>query len=436
MPLYKRPLFIALIDAAILNVVIVATFSVRFSGYVPELNFSVYKSAAPFITLIYIVMLYLQGLYEFDEEDDAVAVFFKVLSSIAAGTVGVAALVFAIHFLPFPRTVMAISAPLMLLSLGMWRVALQQMILRASPPLNAVIIGAGRLADMLSGMMAHDKLPRFRILKVAGTDTLDEVRAMVARGEAEGVIVTDEVYCGASLGFELMREYPQVHVYLIPGVQEIVMGVFHHRLLGDIPLVSLSHKPIAGRMLLLKRLIDFGVSLGILLMFSPLLLFVAALIKLTSKGPVFYTQDRAGMDGRQFNIYKFRTMVSGAEEYTGPTLSTQDDPRVTPVGRLLRRFKIDEIPQIINVFKGEMSMVGPRPERPVFVERFESEIPGFALRKKVLPGLTGLAQVNGTYETDPSLKLKYDMLYIYNYRPLMDLKILYQTAQHLIRVNI
>ena len=134
-------------------------------------------------------------------------------------------------------------------------------------------------------------------------------------------------------------------------------------------------------------------------------------IKLTSPGPVFYTQKRVGRNNKVFQLYKFRTMINNAEARTGPVLSSEKDGRVTKVGRILRMTRIDEIPQLINVLKGDMSIVGPRPERPVFVEKYCKELPDYAYRHMINTGITGLAQVSGKYSTSPQDKLRYDLLY-------------------------
>lgn len=432
----KKPLLAALADAILINLTILATFSVRFAGNVPLRNLEAYQNTGIYITLIYLLILYLQGLYDFDEEDDSVAVLFKVVSSVTVGTIGVMALTFLSRDFAYPRTVLALSWALLSVVISMWRVSINEWMLRRLPVKNAVIFGGGEVADAIVKYLGEVKKPRFRVRRIVEKGGAGALRSLIAQKQAQSVIITETAENGSELGFELSRRHPELSVYIVPGVHQIVMGTFHHRILGDVPLVSVSHKPIAGRLLLLKRTIDFAASLLILALSSPVLLLAAAAVKLTSKGPVFYTQDRLGLNGKIFWINKFRTMIEGAEEETGPTLATSEDPRITPVGRLLRRFKIDEFPQIWNVLRGDMSMVGPRPERPEFVEEFERDIPGYAERKKVLPGITGLAQVNGKYDTDPAMKLKYDMLYIYNYRPIMDVMILYQTVQHLIRENL
>lgn len=174
----------------------------------------------------------------------------------------------------------------------------------------------------------------------------------------------------------------------------------------------------------LIRLLDLAGALAVLVLALPAMIVSALLIKVTSPGPVFYKQERVGLGGRPFTLYKFRTMVQDAEKHTGPVLATKGDDRVTPVGRLLRRMRIDELPQIYNVLRGDMSLVGPRPERPFFVQRHEV-LRG--VRLAVKPGLTGLAQVRSFYDLKPSHKVKYDQLYVQNRSVFLNLSILLQT---------
>ncbi|MGQ9609406.1 MAG: sugar transferase [bacterium] len=182
--------------------------------------------------------------------------------------------------------------------------------------------------------------------------------------------------------------------------------------------------------LYVKRIIDIIVGLFGLILFSPLILVVAILIKLDSKGPVFFSQERVGKNGKIFKIYKFRTMKKDAEEKTGPTWATDDDPRTTYIGKKLRKTKIDEIPQFVNLLKGDMSLVGPRPERPCFVDKFKKYIPGYERRLDVLPGITGLAQLRNGYDKDaPRLirKLRFEITYIKKMSLSMDIKLIIET---------
>jgi lipopolysaccharide/colanic/teichoic acid biosynthesis glycosyltransferase len=172
------------------------------------------------------------------------------------------------------------------------------------------------------------------------------------------------------------------------------------------------------------RVFDITGSVILLLLTSPLFLFSAVVVKVTSRGPVIYKQKRVGKAGRVFTLYKFRTMIDGAEKQTGPVWAQIDDQRVIPVGRFLRRSRLDELPQLFNIFRGDMSLVGPRPERPYFVSRHMA-LQG--VRLSVKPGLTGLAQVRAFYDLKPEHKLKYDMLYIHHRSLLLNIYILLQT---------
>jgi len=179
-----------------------------------------------------------------------------------------------------------------------------------------------------------------------------------------------------------------------------------------------------------KRIMDLLLSTVAIIILSPLCLLVAILIKLTSPGPVFYSQTRSGKDGKHFEIYKFRTMRTDAEKNSGPVWAKAQDSRITPIGNFLRKSRIDEIPQFINVLKGDMSVIGPRPERPMFVKQLESQIGDYRKRLSVKPGITGLAQVHHRYDesiTDVRKKVKYDILYIKNICFLTDLRIILRT---------
>jgi len=188
----------------------------------------------------------------------------------------------------------------------------------------------------------------------------------------------------------------------------------------------------------LKRLFDLLVCMLLLPVAGPLMALAAVAIKVTSPGPVFYRQRRVGQDGQQFVLWKLRTMHQAAEEKTGPVWASESDPRVTPVGQLLRKTKIDELPQLVNVLKGEMSLVGPRPERPEFVRQFSQMMLMYSHRHAVRPGITGWAQVNRGYdtaETDVFRKLRYDLYYVHNISLGLDLLIIARTVFILLGVS-
>jgi Undecaprenyl-phosphate glucose phosphotransferase len=219
-----------------------------------------------------------------------------------------------------------------------------------------------------------------------------------------------------------------VEVKVVPDLVQVMALRARLEELDGIPIINIHDVPLRGFNSVLKRAIDIGISAAGLLALSPLIALVAILIKRTSQGPAFFRQERMGLDGRSFWVWKFRSMYDGAERDTGPVWAREDDPRCTPVGRFLRRSNLDEIPQLWNVLRGDMSLVGPRPERPFFVEQFKQRIPQYMLRHKVKAGLTGWAQVNGWRgNTSIEKRIEYDLYYIENWSVMLDLKIMWMT---------
>jgi exopolysaccharide biosynthesis polyprenyl glycosylphosphotransferase len=196
-----------------------------------------------------------------------------------------------------------------------------------------------------------------------------------------------------------------------------------------VPFIHLRESPLHGWNRVAKRVFDVVFSLGLLVLLSPALLALALAVRLTSSGPVLFRQERMGLDGQRFGMLKFRTMRVDAEAGTGPVWARAEDPRRTPVGAFLRGFSLDELPQFVNVLRGEMSVVGPRPERPVFVERFRQTVPGYMLRHKVKSGITGWAQVHGLRgNTSLEARIQYDIEYIERWSLWLDLRIITLTV--------
>ncbi|CEK39376.1 MAG: exopolysaccharide biosynthesis polyprenyl glycosylphosphotransferase [Paraclostridium sordellii] len=178
-----------------------------------------------------------------------------------------------------------------------------------------------------------------------------------------------------------------------------------------------------------KRMLDILASIIGLIIGIPLIVIFGLIVKMEDRGPIFYKQERLGKNLKVFYIYKIRSMRVDAEKIGGAQWAQKDDPRITKTGKFIRKTRIDEIPQLFNILKGDMSLIGPRPERPELTYKFEKEIPGFIKRLKVKPGLTGLAQVNGGYEITPNEKLKWDLIYIKNRNIIMDIKIILKTVR-------
>ena len=229
------------------------------------------------------------------------------------------------------------------------------------------------------------------------------------------------------VGIISLCEREKVGIRVFPDVFQIMASEVSISDLGGLPLLTIRDVALQGWKLTLKRVMDIIFSGIFLIMSSPFLLLTALLVKLESPGPVFYTQERMGLDARPFKIIKFRSMRKDAEK-EGPGWTQENDPRRTRLGTLMRRLEIDEMPQLINVFIGDMSLVGPRPERPVYVEQFRQSIPRYMDRHREKAGMTGWAQVNGLRgDTSIAERTKYDLWYIENWSIALDIKIIIRT---------
>lgn len=226
-----------------------------------------------------------------------------------------------------------------------------------------------------------------------------------------------------------MCEKSGVHTKFIPDYNNIIPTKPHTEDLLGLPVINIRHVPLNNALnAFAKRCVDIFGAVVALTLFSPVMLAVVCIIKATSPGPLIFKQERIGRQNKPFNMYKFRSMVVQTESEEKGKWTTQNDPRVTPIGKFIRKTSIDELPQLINVLKGDMSLVGPRPERPQFVEKFKEEIPRYMVKHQVRPGLTGWAQVNG-YRGDTSIRkrIEYDLYYIENWTIGFDFKIIIMT---------
>ena len=221
----------------------------------------------------------------------------------------------------------------------------------------------------------------------------------------------------------------RVRSYVSPKLTDIMLRGARNITLFDTPLLLVKGTGLTPAERVAKRAMDILISAIVLLILSPLMLLIAAAIKLEDGGPIFFRQKRLTRHGREFDILKFRSMVVDAEKYAGAVLATDNDPRITRVGRIIRPFRLDELPQLINILKGDMSIVGPRPERKVIADEYCKDIPEFAYRLKVRGGLTGYAQIYGKYNTSAYDKLRLDLMYIENYSLLLDIKLMILTIR-------
>jgi exopolysaccharide biosynthesis polyprenyl glycosylphosphotransferase len=261
--------------------------------------------------------------------------------------------------------------------------------------------------------------------------TYSDIPAIVKRERIPAIIVA-HVSGSANEILKILNYCGDISVtiYMVPSLTDVITGHLKTHQIFGIPLMVLLQDHMPGWQAQIKRLMDLMVSAVVLVLGAPFWLCVAATIRLNSPGPIIYKQVRVGRNGRNFTVYKFRSMYQDAEKRSGPAWATENDPRITPVGRFIRKTRLDEIPQFWNVLRGEMSLVGPRPERPYFVEQLKTEIPWYVRRIKMKPGITGWAQVKHKYDAsieDVKQKVMYDLYYFENMSIVLDIKIILQT---------
>jgi len=308
----------------------------------------------------------------------------------------------------------------------------------------AVVLGGGELAAEVVHRIRSRPDVGIQILGVVG-DKRDEqaniggvpwlggyadLRAVLDRHTIDQVILALSYEDQARLGglLEAVGDEP-VTIHVVPDLFRFASLRGGVEEFEGMPFIHLRDSPLHGWSQVAKRGFDVVFSLAVLVGLSPLLALIAAGVKVTSRGPVLFRQERMGLDGQRFHMLKFRTMRDDAEADTGPVWTSVSDPRRVPFGAVLRRFSLDELPQFANVLRGEMSVVGPRPERPVFVEHFRRTVPGYMLRHKVKSGLTGWAQVNGLRgNTSLEKRIEYDLEYIERWSFAFDLKIIALTV--------
>jgi Undecaprenyl-phosphate glucose phosphotransferase len=309
---------------------------------------------------------------------------------------------------------------------------------------RALIVGTGRVARKTARALRHaswmgiknlgfieDQPSRWTSdLNILGT--MNELPTLIARYGVTHVFISLPLsrYHEARRVFDVLSK-TLVEVRLVADVPDLAGLSLTTTNLDGLPVIGLRESPHFGLNVVVKRVMDVAVALAGLVVLSPLLALIALLVKLTSPGPVFYRQERCGLNGELFQMLKFRSMRVDAEQQTGAVWARKDDPRRTRLGAFLRATSLDELPQLINVLKGDMSLVGPRPERPVFIQQFSKTIPNYMARHCVKSGITGWAQVHG-WRGNTSLRkrVQYDLYYITHWTPWLDLRILWMTLFH------
>lgn len=446
-------------DMVMVSVAWVLAFNLRFSGILPIPKgipaTVLYYKLIPFLWVIWFVALAASGFYRrTGRHRSAFVEALDILQSCALATIAFIAFTYVYEEYRYSRVVMVIFAGLhpwlVIGGRSLIRKALRRY-RRLSPARRTLLIGSGDCLGMATSLVQEaSDLSRDEILgavlvgdpasiSIAEAFCLKKGLKIVPRpaewvdffskNPCESVLIALPHRATEFLETDLERIADQVpDVKFVPDLTRFTRFAAGVDLVGGVPVVSIHDSPLSGMGSVLKRLLDLlGAVVGIAL-FGPLMLIIALIIKLTSPGPVLYRQERMGLDGKTFFALKFRSMPVDAEAATGAIWASSGDGRATPFGRFLRRSSMDETPQFFNILRGDMSLVGPRPERPVFVEQFRRNIPGYYLRHKTKAGLTGWAQVNGWRgNTSIEKRIECDLFYIQNWSLSFDLKIIVLT---------
>ncbi len=396
------------------------------------------------VLLLQFVTLYFLGFYDAPRPRGRVELTRRLAGAALFQAMALIAWWFLAHR-EFPRSVAVLFVILDFTLLFGWRQLLDRTESRRER--RVAIAGANAAARELASTLASEPWHGLRVVgwvsipgKVVNGETealgphlgtTEDLPALLAAGRIDDILLvgSDDSWQTRLIDGLAGTRPDHTSVLLLPGPFESLIGRMRYRWVHDLPLIEVVRETEWRINWPLKRLLDLVAGLVLLLLASPLAAVCALAVRATSDGGILYRQTRVGLGQKPFTLYKFRTMRQDAEADSGEVLAQPGDARLTPIGALLRRFRLDEIPQLFNVLQGTMSLVGPRPERPGFVRRYLREVPGYAERFSLAPGLTGLAQVNGDYYSSPQNKLRYDLAYMANWTLWLDLSILLRTIK-------
>ena len=462
--------FYVLSDALFASSAFLLAYAVRFGTDIIPITkgvppFAQYVNLIPFVAILTPLAFQLQGVYRLRRGRSRVDDFFAVLvGTILAVVLAAAATLYVqTYLLSEPekaRGAYEVSQPVwaifLVLNVAMTyasREAVRGMLerrWRAGVGLKRILIaGAGELGRMVAERVLHHRELGYQVVGFvddrAGGDhigyrglpllgTLSEAGEIAERERVDFLYVALPLEEHARL-LDLIEITSRqcIDIKVVPDLLQFIALRARLEDLDGLPVINLNDVPLQGVHAWIKRGIDIVLSATALVALALPLAVIALLVRRSSPGPVFYRQERMGLDGKAFTVFKFRSMREDAEDVTGPVWAHEDDPRATPLGHWLRRLDLDELPQLWNVLRGDMSIVGPRPERPFFVAQFKHRLPQYMLRHKVKAGITGWAQVNGWRgNTSLEKRLEYDLYYIENWSVGLDLKIMWLTLVRLL----
>ena len=429
-----------------------AAFFIRFKLDLPYwssasefADFYVYLNYSLILMFIWFLSLEFSGAYKSWRMETFGREFFTILR---ASLIGFLIFVALTHFLArdqFSRVTMVLFFALSFLMLNFSRSFVRGILRffrkKGYNLRNVLIVGSTKVANIVAKKLSERKELGLRIvglvsvgrehptsLKILGS--IDQLPELLNREGVSHLFVTlkNEDFPNLDRIISLVAD-TNIDIKIIPDVSQYTILGFDVEEFEGLAILNLNQSPVLVWNAVLKRVSDIIYAVVALVVFSPVMFTVSLIIKFTSKGPIFYSQERMGLDGRSFKMYKFRSMRIDAEAQTGAVWAAKGDDRTTWIGKIIRKTSLDELPQLFNVLIGDMSCVGPRPERPVFVEKFRKEIPGYMLRHKVKAGMTGWAQINGLRgNTSLEDRIEYDLYYISHWSLWFDLRIMLLTV--------
>lgn len=426
--LYKR--FVTFISSILLLGMLTGIFAfVWYRNYSEEIILPYYRRGNWVLIAIYCLLVWLffraYGGFKLGYLKKTDMLYSQMISMICVNTVSY----FLISLIG--RHFMSVS-PVIVMScvdmgvIALWTLLAGRLYFMIYPPRKLVIIYGSHQAAALVLKMSQ-RVDKYMICEsISITEPAEKVRELIMK--YEGAIICDIPAEQRNDYLKFCFEHSK-RAYIAPKISDIIIRGADDIRLFDTPLMLCRNYGLDFEQQLIKRTFDIIFSLIALVPAAPFMILAAAAVKLYDRGPVFYKQKRLTLHGKEFYVYKFRSMIVDAEKDGKARLATEEDERITPVGKILRKFRVDEFPQLLNILKGDMSVVGPRPERPELTEEYKKEMPEFGFRLKVKAGLTGYAQVTGAYDTTPYDKLKMDLMYIENYSIRLDLQIILMTIK-------
>lgn len=421
-----KKILIGLVDAGLYYLSFILSFYLRYSGNIPEFNYRAFERSAHLIIGSFILLNILFGIYIFYNKSIMDFFYLTVIVQILMSFVTMA-LTFYSRLFSFPRSVIGISFVVSSIILILWRIMIFKLYQRIDGTKTVMVVGDDKSCIAAIDNFEQSKNNRHEITTAVTSNFYNNVK--------NNYQDTDIVYLTGGISVEEMQNIvkyltkKETSIFLKTNFSNLALVNPNIMNIEDESIIEVSSFKISPEDGVLKRLLDLIVSFALIIMTSPIMIIAALLVKITSPGPILYKQTRITKDEQEFSIFKFRTMSSDAEQGTGPVLATHNDVRVTKIGKHFRSLRIDELPQLFNVLKGDMSLVGPRPERPYFVDQFNELSDSYYLRHNVRAGITGYAQVYGKYTTDFESKLNFDLVYIKNYSFVLDVKIMLQTIK-------